>query len=170
MALKNYLIEGVTCTGKTSVCKELKKRGHTAIDGDNELAYQGDPKTGAPTDGRFHEHHIWDVKKVESLLNNKEEAIFFCGGARNFEQFIDRFDEVFVLDIDRKTLEKRLDTRKKGEWGSSKEQRKLVLQLYETKEDIPKIGIIINAAGPLSDVVNPILRCTNKQNYGLPTL
>ena len=163
MALKNYLIEGVTCTGKPSVCKELNKRGYTAIDGDNKLAYQGDPKMGAPTDGHFHEHHIGDVKKVESLLNNKEEAIFFCGGSRNFEQFIDRFDEVFVLDIDRKTLEKRLETRKKGEWGSSKEQRKLVLRLHEIKEDIPKNGIIINAAGPLADVVNTILKCTKKK-------
>ena len=131
--LAHYLIEGVTCAGKTSACKELKNRGYTAIDGDNELAYQGDPKTGAPTDGYFHEYHIWDVKKVESLLNNKEEAIFFCGGSRNLEQFIDRSDEVFVLDIDYKTLEKRLDTRKKGEWGSSKEQRMLALQLHETK-------------------------------------
>ncbi len=160
MALKNYLIEGITCTGKTSVCKELKSRGYTAIDGDNTLAYQGDPKTGAPTDGYFHEHHIWDVKKVESLLSNTEEAIFFCGGSRNFEQFIDRFDDVFVLDIDRKTLEKRLDARAKGQWGSSKEQRELVLQLHETKEGIPKNGIIINAAGPLSEVVNAILKST----------
>ncbi|MEE9379948.1 MAG: AAA family ATPase [Hyphomonadaceae bacterium] len=158
MGLKNYLIEGITCTGKSSVCKELKKRGYTAINGDTKLAYQGDPKTGEPTDGYFHEHHIWDVKKVECLLNNKEEAIFFCGGSRNFEHFIDRFDEVFVLDIDRKTLEKRLDARTKGQWGSRKEQRKLVLQLHETKEDIPVNGIIINAAEPLSDVVNTILK------------
>lgn len=38
MALRNYLIEGGSCSGKTSVCKELKKRGNSAIDGDNELA------------------------------------------------------------------------------------------------------------------------------------
>lgn len=160
MALRNYLIEGVSCTGKSSVYKELKKRGYTAIDGDNELAYQGDPKTGVATDEPSHKHHIWDVKKVDSLLNNKEDVIFFCGGSRNFEKFIDRFDEVFVLDIDRKTLESRLDGREKDDWGSTEEQRKVVLKLHETKEEIPKNGISINATEPLSDVVNAILKYT----------
>ena len=51
MGIRNYLIEGVSGTGKTSVCKELKRRGYHAINGDRELAYQGDPETGTPTDG-----------------------------------------------------------------------------------------------------------------------
>ena len=41
MGIRNYLIEGVSGTGKTSVCKELQRRGYYAIDGDTELAYQG---------------------------------------------------------------------------------------------------------------------------------
>jgi len=157
MALKNYLIEGVTCTGKTSVCKELIRRGYVGVDGDNELAYQGDPQTGLRTDGHCHQHHIWNVEKLDALLSNKEAAIFFCGGSRNFKQFIDRFDEVFVLDIDRITLEKRLDNRNKGQWGTSDEQKQLVRRLHETKEDVPN-GITINAVGPISEVVNAILR------------
>lgn len=52
MGMKNYLIEGVSCTGKTTVCNELQRRGYHAIHGDRELAYQGDPETGQPTDGR----------------------------------------------------------------------------------------------------------------------
>ena len=28
MGIKNYLIEGVSCTGKTTVCDELIKRGY----------------------------------------------------------------------------------------------------------------------------------------------
>jgi Cdc6-like AAA superfamily ATPase len=43
MGMRNYLIEGVSGTGKTSVCKELQRRGYYAINGDTELAYQGDP-------------------------------------------------------------------------------------------------------------------------------
>ncbi len=65
MGVKNYLIEGVSCTGKTTVCNELQKRGYHAIHGDRELAYQGDPETGMPTDGILHEHHIWDIQKVK---------------------------------------------------------------------------------------------------------
>ena len=51
MGIRNYLIEGVSGTGKTSVCHELRRRGYHAINGDRELAYQGDPKTGEPLDG-----------------------------------------------------------------------------------------------------------------------
>jgi broad-specificity NMP kinase len=58
MGVKNYLIEGVSGTGKTSVCDELRRRGYHSIHGDRDLAYQGDPKTGGPLDGFAHEHHI----------------------------------------------------------------------------------------------------------------
>src|SRR5471030_464965 len=67
MGRRNYLIEGVSGTGKTSVCEELRRRGYAAIHGDRELAYQGDPATGEKTEGRHHEHHIWDVAKVRAL-------------------------------------------------------------------------------------------------------
>lgn len=39
MGVKNYLIAGVSCAGKTTVCDELQRRGYHAIDGDEELAY-----------------------------------------------------------------------------------------------------------------------------------
>jgi hypothetical protein len=65
MGKRNYLIEGVSGTGKSSVFKELRVRGYSAIDGDNEFAYQGDPRTGKRTEGFFHENHIWDIDKVK---------------------------------------------------------------------------------------------------------
>ncbi len=74
MALKNYLIEGISGTGKTIVCDELLRRGYHAIHGDRELAYQGDPVTGEPLDGMTHEHHIWDVDKIRSLVADKSHA------------------------------------------------------------------------------------------------
>ena len=46
MGIRNYLIEGLSGTGKTSVCNELQRRGYHAIHGGDELAYQGDPETG----------------------------------------------------------------------------------------------------------------------------
>ena len=91
MGRKNYLIEGVSGTGKTSVCTELQRRGYQAIHGDRELRYQGDPETGTPTDDRAHSP-LWDVEKVKAVVAKQEEAISFCcGGSRNFSQFIALF-------------------------------------------------------------------------------
>jgi hypothetical protein len=37
MGKRNYLIEGVSGTIKTSVCQELRQRDYAAINGDREL-------------------------------------------------------------------------------------------------------------------------------------
>ena len=64
MGVSNVLVEGVSGTGKTAVCHELRRRGHHAVNGDRELAYQGDPLTGEPTDEPSHWHHRWRVARV----------------------------------------------------------------------------------------------------------
>lgn len=169
MGIRNYLIEGVSGTGKTSVCHELRRRGHHAINGDRELSYQGDPKTGervtwpgagSATDSiRWgHEHHIWNFDKVKALAADQRNPVtFFCGGSRNFTRFIDLFDGVFVLDIDRDTLNRRLSARGEDEFGGGPDQRELVFRVHATKEDIPTNGIVIDATAPLERVVDEIL-------------
>jgi broad-specificity NMP kinase len=157
MGRRNYLIEGVSGTGKTAVCHELRRRGYAAINGDRELAYQGDPATGERTEGRSHDHHIWDVEKVRRLAANQDDEVtFFCGGSRNFQRFIDLFDEIFILDVDVETLNERLDSRD-DDWGKSKSERALILRLHATKEDTPSGGVVIDATQPLVGVVDEIL-------------
>jgi thymidylate kinase len=159
MGRRNYLVEGVSGAGKTSVCKELQRRGYQAINGDKELAYQGDPETGEPTRGSAHEHHIWDLRKVQLLVDNKDEAVtFFCGGSRNFLKFIDLFDGVFVLDVDIDTLRQRLDQRPEAEWGGKQAEQEFIARLHHTREDIPKTGISIDATAPIAQVVDEIVR------------
>jgi AAA domain len=159
VGVRNYLVEGVSGTGKTSVCRELNRRGYRAIDGDRKLAYQGDPETGKATDTALHEHHIWDVDRVRDLAADQREGVtFFCGGSRNFSRFIDLFDAVFVLDVDLDTLHRRLDQRSHDEWGSKPSERDLILRLHRTKEDIPNAGMVVDATRPLRDVVDEILR------------
>ncbi|MDP1715122.1 MAG: hypothetical protein Q8L41_10300 [Anaerolineales bacterium] len=158
MGKRNYLIEGVSGTGKSSVWQELRRRGYAAINGDRELAYQGDPTTGEKTEGFSHEHHIWDVEEVRRLAANQDDEVtFFCGGSRNFNQFIDLFDEIFILDVDAETLNERLDNRTDNDTGKSKSERELILRLHATKEDLPSSGIVIDATQPLVSVVDEIL-------------
>lgn len=74
---RNYLVEGVSSSGKTTVATELERRGH----------------------------HVWDVDRVRELVADRSApATFFCGGSRNHATFIDLFDEVFVLEVDTATL------------------------------------------------------------------
>jgi thymidylate kinase len=160
VGIKNYLIEGLSGTGKTSVCDELQRRGYDAVHGDRELAYQGDPETGEPTDSSAHENHIWHVDKVKALVANQDEPVtFFCGGSRNFAKFIDLFDGVFVLEVDLETLNRRLDERPDSEWGGGKPtDRELIARWHRTKEDVPNNGIFIDATAPIAKVADEIVR------------
>jgi thymidylate kinase len=168
MGIRNYLIEGVSGTGKTTVAEELERRGHHVIHGDRTLAYVGDPKTGEPLDGpphdvtdtlRWgHEHWIWPVDKVKALIADRGHAkTFFCGGSRNFHHFIDLFDAVFVLDVDSETLNRRLAGRPQDEFGGRPAERALIARLHATKEDNPKVGVVIDATAPIGRVVDAIL-------------
>jgi hypothetical protein len=169
MGVKNYLIEGVSGTGKTAVCKELQRRGYHAINGDRELAYLGDPETGNPTDCPIDEpsaifrseHHIWDVEKVETLVANQDKAAtFFCGNSKNSSKFIDLFDGVFILETDLDTLNQRIDERvalDPTDWGAKPVEREIIARLHQTREAIPGSGVTIDATRPLEQVVGEIL-------------
>jgi thymidylate kinase len=168
MGCRNYLIEGVSGAGKTSVAEELQRRGHHVIHGDRVLAYLGDPETGealaspaeSVTDAvRWrHERWIWDVSKVESAIADQSHArSFFCGGSRNHHRFIRLFDAVFVLDIDAETLNLRLAGRPRDEFGGKPEERRLIARVHATKEDIPKNAVDIDAMAPVARVVDEIL-------------
>ncbi len=159
MGVRNYLIEGLPGAGKTTVGLELQHRGSHVVHGDRELAYQGDPDTGEPTEHGGHEHHLWRVEQVRALVAERDEPVtFFCGGSRNHAQFIDLFDGVFVLEVDLDTLNRRLDERPDEEWGGGNPtDRAQIVRWHQTKGDVPQ-GDRIDATAPLEQVVDDILR------------
>ena len=159
MGVKNYLIEGVSCTGKTSVGEELQRRGYHCVHGDRELAYWGDPATGEPLDSSAYEHWLWDVAKVRALVADQSHPVtFFCGGSRNSDRFVDLFDGVFVLEIDLETLDRRLALRPEEEWGGPASDGAANARLQHAKKtDIPRNAIPIEATAPLARVVDEIL-------------
>lgn len=160
MAKRNYLIEGGSGTGKSAVWEELQKRGYKAINGDRELAYQGDPETGRRLEGHDFWHHIWDVDKVREIVANKDDEVaFFCGGSRNFHTFIELFDKVFILDIDTETLKERLENREADDWGGNDKDKEFIFRLHATREAVPTEGIIIDTARPINEVVDAIVEC-----------
>jgi thymidylate kinase len=174
--MKNYLIEGVSGAGKTTVGAELNRRGYQAIHGDRELVYRGDPKTGQPISSENYEnnaawmseHQLWDIEKVTSHIDDKDEILtFFCGGSRNFLKFVDLLDGVFILDVDLETMARRIDKRvaiDPTDFGATPEEKELILHLYATKQDIPKDGIRIDANRPLELIVDEILSHCQVEN------
>lgn len=182
MGVRNYLIEGRSGTGKTTVCDELIRRGYHAVHGDRMLAYQGDPETGEPDpeasgvlNSRGHpagcecleclawrdKRWIWDLDRVRSLIADHDQPItFFCGGSRNFSKIIDLFDGVFILEVDLDTLLRRLARRPEDEFGGKQSERDFTARLYRTSEGIPQDGIVINTNRPVEQVVDEIIRHT----------
>jgi adenylate kinase family enzyme len=172
MGVNNYLIEGVSGSGKTAVATELQRRGFQAIHGDRELAYRGDPETGAPvapdcdppSAAWMSEHHIWDVERVKARIRDRDEPVtFFCGSCRNLAKFIDLFDGVFLLEVDRDTMERRIDervARDPTDFGARPEERALIARLHATRQDLPEQATSIDATAPVARVVDDILsRC-----------
>jgi broad-specificity NMP kinase len=68
MAKRNHLIEGLSGTGRSSVCEELVRRGYTAISTDRAWAFSAGPDTGFPDGPVGHDNWIWDRHKAVSML------------------------------------------------------------------------------------------------------
>jgi thymidylate kinase len=74
------------------------------------------------------------------------------------------FDGVFILEADFDTMSRRIDERvavDPTDWGGKQTEREVTARLYQTKEGIPKNGIIIDATAPLARVVDEIVRQSN---------
>ena len=173
MGVKNYLIEGVSGTGKTAVAEELQRRGYHVIHGDRELKYRGNPETNEPIEEPAHssetdkaewrqKHLCWDINKINAVItDHRVPTSFFCGGSRNRHHFVNKLDGVFILEVDDiNELFRRMDervARDPTDFGGKPEEKDLVARLHATKADIPEEGITIDATAPLERVVDEIL-------------
>ena len=158
--MKIYLIEGVSGTGKTSVCEELKKRGYKAIEDDEEIAHYADPKTGLPTDEHIPDNWLWNEEKLKNAIGQEgDEPIFICGGAMNQEDFKHHFSKVFTLHIDDETLKHRLLTRTNNPFGKHPDELALMLNWNTgtVKYSEQRGTTLIDATKPVKEVVDEIL-------------
>jgi hypothetical protein len=157
MAKINYLIDGLSGTGKSSIYEELTRRGYHAISSDRTWAYSADPNTGLPGGPVHHDNWMWDrTKAIPALESYDSDVLFVCGSCRNRDEFGPYFTKIFNLKIDHNTMRLRLAERANNDFGKKPEEVELMLRL-NCADDRPANSIDVDAARPLKDVVDDIL-------------
>ena len=158
--MKIYLVEGVSGTGKTTVCEELKRRGYKAVEADEEIAHYADPKTGLPTEEKVPDNWLWNEEKFNNAIKQEgHELVFICGGAMNQEEFKHHFTKIFTLHIDDETLKLRLANRTNNDFGKRPDELGLMLDWNRgtVKYSQQRGTTLIDATKSISSVVDEII-------------
>lgn len=159
MARRNYLVDGLSGTGKSSVYEELVRRGYRAITTDRTWSYSADPDTGLPGGPVGYHTWLWDRDTALGELESPEpDVLFVCGGGRNRDEFLAHFTRIFNLRIDDDTMRRRLEARTEDDWPLGRAGVELMLELNRSDDDRPAGAIDIDATQPLDRVVDEILR------------
>jgi gluconate kinase len=154
VAKNNYLVEGLSATGKSSVYDELTRRGYSALSTDRTWAYSAEPSAGAPS---RHDNWKWDkTKAIEALKSDEADILFVCGSSRNRDDFLPHFSKIFNLKVDDETMMRRLADRTNNDFGKKPEEVQLMVALNREGEK-PAGAIDIDASKPLKEVVDEIL-------------
>lgn len=113
--MKKILITGMSGTGKSSVLKELARRGWEVADTD-----RGTWRVPG-ADGDL----VWDEDKIDQLLSNAPENRHLAvdGCVSNQGRFYDRFDAVVLLTAPIEVMLERVDTRTTNNYGKTAAER-----------------------------------------------
>jgi hypothetical protein len=110
MAERNYLVEGLSGAGKSSVYEELIRRGYKGL---------------APTaSGRT----------MPTPESPEPKVLFVCGSSRNRDHFLPYFTKVVNLRIDDDTMRRRLYARTADDWDVEPGEIERVLELNRSGE------------------------------------
>ncbi len=123
------LITGMSGTGKSTVVAELARRGHRAIDLDDNQWSAWMPADGDPTGANPGHDWLWREDRVDRLLADAGDAPLFVGGcASNMGRFIGRFDRIVLLTAPVDTLLQRLASRQTNPYGKRPEEVARILE------------------------------------------
>jgi len=151
VARRNYLVEGLSGAGKSSVYEELIGRGYTAISTDRAWKLSADPDTGLDSS-------MWDQEKaVGELESPTPDVLFVCGSSSNRDHFLHYFTKIFNLRIDDDTMRRRLEDRTNNDFGKRPEELEGMLE-RNRRDERPAGAVDVDATRPLHQVVDQLLR------------
>ncbi|PIQ91742.1 MAG: hypothetical protein COV70_02100 [Parcubacteria group bacterium CG11_big_fil_rev_8_21_14_0_20_39_22] len=168
--MKKIFITGISGTGKTTIAKELEKKGVYTIDVDEVegLCTWIDKNRGqkasddAILNDEFVSNHEWvcSVPQLIELMNKGDDVVVILGSPSNQKDFLHLFDKVLLLQCPPEVFIERIEMRTNNEFGKDKTAQKLILGWYEDFEkEMLDIGAIpIDATQPTDDVVEQVLK------------
>jgi len=178
----SYLITGISCSGKTTVIKELAGRNFNAYSTDEMPEVSGffDRLTGSflpigeqpsldPTESvdfsRF--GWFWRPDGLAELLGESSASTNFIGASvmnQYKAEVASFFDKTFVLLVDEETLRQRIVKRANdpdsiNKYGARPEEMERILSLRDQRQQqaLAYGAIPITAAAPVVEVANEIL-------------
>jgi dephospho-CoA kinase len=168
-----YLITGVAGTGKSTLAKELRRRGYAAYDTDEGFSYYANKETGekvvrphTPTPEWYESHHrVFDEKVLENLFKkHREETLFICSIAANQAKYYPDFDKLFLLIAPNDTIIHRLGTRTNNYFGKHPlELQRVIGRHQQFDEEMLADGAIkIDSTQPIEAVADDILSRVNE--------
>ncbi len=165
--MKRILLTGMSGTGKSTVIGELAKRGHRAVDADENglsevVAVPDDEVTGIGQGFDW----VWREDRIQQILSADQADVLFLGGCSpNQGRFYSQFDHVILLSAPASVIARRLASRTNNPFGKRPEEVVRTLDLQQTIEPLLRRGATyeIDASIPLDQVVAKVLQCA-----GLP--
>lgn len=169
-----FYLTGTPGTGKTTVQKELVKRGYEAHDIDQQRfggpvnLKTGENTTVPPIQERspdWFEQHEWRVSRpgVEVLkAEAKNKDIYLCGGTTTEHLVWDLFDKVLYLNINEQTLRRRVLNRNDNDYGQGEGELEDILKRYRAaQEKLPSLVVtIIDATGSIDETVEAVIKAS----------
>ncbi len=170
--MKKIYVTGISGTGKTTVCEELKKRGYYAISIDETDGLcswvNRETKEKVTVDVElnraFTSKHKWicDIDYLKDLMSVDKDLIFVLGVISNQEDLFGLFDKTLLLQCEPEVFLKRLNTRTNNDFGKHKDVQDHMLTWYKDFENKSLKGgaVSIDVNKPINEVVDEVIKQT----------
>lgn len=156
-----FFISAVSGTGKTTLMRELQRRGEEAHDTDTECI-RCSKQTGEPIGydeaKRDGYNWIYPTEHLQSLkAQSRAKNIFLLGSIDNFGEVKAAADDFIWMTVPLDVLIHRLDTREK-EYGKSDSERQPILALYQKMQStISPSTFTLDATKPVGNIADDLL-------------